>query len=128
MAQGLAGTKVLVVDNSQTVRVRMQMILEEYRVECILASDGDEGLERFRESPDIGLIFCDLNMPRMDGLTMIEKIQETGKPLPPTVLVTTESSMKMVERAKALGVRGWIVKPVTKDVIGELLNQIHLGE
>jgi len=54
----------------------------------------------------------DVNMPNMDGLTMVEKIRnELGNSTVNIIMLTTESNPSMKERGKAAGVKGWIVKP-----------------
>jgi len=65
-----------------------------------------------KSDPGIKLVVADVNMPNMDGLTMVEKIRgELGNARVNLIMLTTESSPNMKERGKAAGVKGWIVKP-----------------
>jgi len=70
-------------------------------------------------------VFCDVNMPQVDGLTMVENLQDRIKAgrvqSVPVVMLTTESSMAQVLRAKAAGIVGWIIKPPTAAVIREMV-------
>ncbi|HEY6527188.1 MAG TPA: response regulator, partial [Cellvibrionaceae bacterium] len=57
------------------------------------------------------LVICDVNMPKMDGLTMCEKVRSSGNTGLPIIMLTTESDPSMKDRGKAAGVKGWIIKP-----------------
>ena len=70
------------------------------------------GLAKVKADPGIKLVISDVNMPNMDGLTMVEKIRgELGNSTVNVIMLTTESSPSMKERGKAAGIKGWIVKP-----------------
>ncbi|KAB0584777.1 response regulator [Ideonella dechloratans] len=58
------------------------------------------------------LVICDVNMPNIDGLTMVEKVRkELNNPTVQIIMLTTENAPAMKERGRAAGVKGWIVKP-----------------
>ena len=79
----------------------------------------------FRSSPGIKLVISDVNMPNMDGLTMVEKIRgELGNSTVNVIMLTTESSPSMKERGKAAGVKGWIVKPFKGDAVLETFRKL----
>lgn len=104
--------QVLIVDDSPVVRDEVKAFLVEYQFDVITANDGLEGLEMLRKNKDIKLIISDVNMPRMDGLTMIEKIRHELHNLDVNiVMLTTETNNQMKERGRAVGIKGWIVKP-----------------
>lgn len=102
---------VLVVDDSSTVRDEVSGFLRQHGLTTITAQDGREGLEKLMRNRDIKLVICDVNMPVMDGLTMVEKSRSELSSTTPIIMLTTESCPKMKERGKAAGVKGWIVKP-----------------
>lgn len=102
--------QVLVVDDSSTVRNEVSSFLTNNGIEVITAVDGLDGLEKVKSNPTLKLIICDVNMPNLDGLSMLEKAQAEGHTIP-TIMLTTESSPNMKERGKNAGVKGWIVKP-----------------
>ena len=106
--------KILVVDDSQTLRMQLRKMLEEAKHEVIEAEDGLHGFELMQAAKgEFELVLCDVNMPRMDGLTMCEKVREGGLYKGPIFMVTTESNPDMKTRGKAAGVVAWITKPFT---------------
>jgi two-component system chemotaxis response regulator CheY len=96
-------------------------VLEELGVTVIFAADGLQGIEQFRANPDLSLAFVDVSMPNLDGISMIEQLSSEwgsqGKALPPIIMVTTENSKEMVNRARGAGIKGWIVKPFSPDAL-----------
>ncbi len=103
--------KVLVVDDSACVRQQVGEALGPAGFTMIEAEDGMEGLSELAAQPSIDMIICDLNMPRMNGLEMIERIKLEGRTKAPIVMLTTEAQPSLIERAKKAGAKGWIVKP-----------------
>lgn len=101
---------VLVVDDSGTVRSEVSNFLQQSGISVNTAVDGVDGLSKIKADKDIKLVICDVNMPNMDGLTMVEKVKESGIQIP-VIMLTTESSADMKQRGKNAGVKGWIVKP-----------------
>jgi len=87
--------------------------------------DGKDGLTKLKGSPGIKLVISDVNMPNMDGLTMVEKIRgELGNSTVNVIMLTTESSPAMKERGKAAGVKGWIVKPFKGEAVLETFRKL----
>jgi two-component system chemotaxis response regulator CheY len=110
--------KVLVVDDSSTVRDEVAGFLKSNGLDVATAVDGKDGLAKLRADSGIRLIVSDVNMPNMDGLTMVEKIRsELSNQTVNVIMLTTESSPAMKERGKAAGVKGWIVKPFKGDAV-----------
>ncbi|MBN3727961.1 response regulator [Burkholderia sp. Ac-20379] len=117
--------KILVVDDSSTVRDEVAGFLRKNGLEVDTAVDGKDGLAKLKTNPGIKLVVSDVNMPNMDGLTMVEKIRsELGNAAVNVVMLTTESSPAMKERGKAAGVRGWIVKPFRGDAVLETFRKL----
>jgi len=102
--------KVLVVDDSSTVRNEVSSFLASNGIDVDTAVDGVDGLAKIQRDPNLKLVICDVNMPNMDGLTMVEKVKALGKTIP-IIMLTTESNPSMKQRGKDAGVKGWIVKP-----------------
>jgi two-component system, chemotaxis family, chemotaxis protein CheY len=103
---------ILVVDDSMIARQQVIDATSDLGFELVEAANGAEGLSKFQTTPDVLLVISDLNMPVMDGIEMSAAIRAlpTGQTVP-IVLVTTESSAGQVERSKAAGITGWLVKP-----------------
>lgn len=79
--------------------------------EVIEASDGDEALEYARQHA-VDLVLADINMPRMDGITLVAMLRTLpAYHFTPLLLLTTESSPERKLQAKQAGATGWMVKP-----------------
>ena len=106
------GKKVLVVDDSSTIRQQVAQTLAESDFSVIEAVDGKHGIEMITKNPDIALVIIDINMPNMNGLEMLEALKADGKNATlPVIMLTTEVDGRLVERAKKGGAAGWLVKP-----------------
>ena len=104
--------KILIVDDSVTVRNQLKKLLNDRGHEVVEGSDGLNGIEVLSNNQDISLIKCDVNMPMLDGLSMLEKINEDPEfSTVPIFMLTTESNPEMKVRGKAVGVKAWITKP-----------------
>jgi len=118
-------TKILVVDDSSTVRDEVAGFLRKNGLAVDTAVDGKDGLGKLKATPGIKLVISDVNMPNMDGLTMVEKIRgELANKTVNVIMLTTESSPAMKERGKAAGVKGWIVKPFKGDAVLETFRKL----
>jgi two-component system chemotaxis response regulator CheY len=107
-----AQKKILVVDDSKTVRDQVRGILEAAGYAVEEAADGHEGLEAIRRQRDLAMVICDVQMPNVTGLAMLEALQTEGLvPTLPIIMVTTEAQLTLIARAKQAGAKGWIVKP-----------------
>jgi two-component system chemotaxis response regulator CheY len=106
--------KILVVDDSAVMRTTVVYALKDGGYETVEASNGKEALERLDEH-DVGMIFCDVNMPIMNGLEFANTYRNNPRhKFIPIVMLTTESGASMVEKGKAAGVKAWMVKPFEK--------------
>ncbi len=104
--------KILIVDDAETVRSQLRKELETAGYLVIDAADGILGIEAIEREPDVALVISDVNMPRMDGLTMSKKIHEKENfKSVPIIVMTTESSLEMKTIGKEAGVLAWITKP-----------------
>jgi len=115
--------KVLVVDDSAPVRQQVGLALTQAGYEVIEAFDGQDGVEKYSKVPSISMVICDVNMPRMTGLEFLEKV---GRSVP-VLMLTTEGQPDLKKRAKALGARGWIIKPFVPDLLVETVRQLAGG-
>jgi two-component system chemotaxis response regulator CheY len=110
--------KILVVDDSITVRQQLRLVLSSAGFDVLEAGDGIEGAETIDATPDLALVICDLNMPRMNGLEMVEQVREDERHAAiPIVMLTTEGDPTLVARAKGIGAKGWIVKPFKPELL-----------
>ncbi|SIQ69363.1 two-component system, chemotaxis family, response regulator CheY [Alkalispirochaeta americana] len=115
--------KILVVDDSISMRQIISIILSEAGYQAVLAADGAEGLEKLDDQ--IELILCDYNMPNMNGVEFITQVRH-GKinPAVPIVMVTTESENTRKQEGKAAGATAWLTKPVEKESLLQVVSKI----
>ena len=109
--------KVLVVDDSATVRQQVGSALSRAGFTVIEAVDGVDGAALIASTADLALVICDVNMPRMNGLEMIEAVRTRSTVAVPIIMLTTEGDPTLVARAKQSGVKGWIVKPFKPELL-----------
>jgi two-component system chemotaxis response regulator CheY len=108
--------KVLVIDDSETIRQQVKQALAGTGYQIIEAVDGLDGLEKLRSMGDLDMALCDVNMPRMNGLEMIAEAQRAGLKIP-IVMLTTEGQPSLIKRARESGAKGWIVKPFKAELL-----------
>src|SRR5690349_12203128 len=103
---------VLVVDDSSTVRQQVALALKQAGFAILEAVDGQDALRTIESQSPIDMVVCDVNMPNMNGLELVEKVKSRPqhKALP-ILMLTTEGQPAMMKRAKQAGAVGWIVKP-----------------
>jgi len=110
--EGGARKRILVVDDSSTMRQLLKMILAKHvACEIVEAADGQEALERLRAG-GVDLVLSDVNMPRLDGLGFVRAVrQELGSDVP-IIMVTTKGGEEDRDKALALGANTYLTKPV----------------
>lgn len=120
--------KIIVIDDSQTVRQQVALVLGGAGYEIIEAADGVEGARVIRENPGAALAICDVNMPRLGGLEMLDSLRAQSEPVSlPVIMLTTEGRPDLIERAKANGAKGWIVKPFKPTMLLAAVTKIAGG-
>jgi two-component system chemotaxis response regulator CheY len=103
--------QVLVVDDSAAVRLLMRMALERAGFAVSEATDGEDAYELLDGRP-LGLVICDLSMPRMDGLAFLRLLRHHPRyRFTPVVVLSTETRPERREAAKAAGAQAFITKP-----------------
>jgi two-component system chemotaxis response regulator CheY len=108
--------KILVVDDSLMVRQQVGRALTGAGFSIVEAADGLDALQTLANNPETKLIVCDVNMPRMNGIEFLERLREMGSTVA-VVMLTTEGHSELIARAKALGAKGWIVKPFKPELL-----------
>lgn len=105
--------KILIVDDSNTIRLALRKSLQEGGHEIVEGADGLEGLNAAKDIDDINLVICDFNMPNMNGLEMAIQIMNLEKYQKlPIFILTTETTPELKKNAAAAGVKAWIQKPI----------------
>jgi two-component system, chemotaxis family, chemotaxis protein CheY len=103
--------KVLIVDDSVSMRQMVSFTLREGGFEVIEAEHGQDALDKL-QGASVDLVITDLNMPVMDGITLIQNLRkQPAMKTKPILMLTTEGLVGKKELGKAAGATGWIVKP-----------------
>jgi two-component system, chemotaxis family, chemotaxis protein CheY len=122
---------ILVVDDSQTVRAVISKTLSIAGVpinELHEAANGEEGLAVLKEKW-VDLVFTDINMPVMNGVEMIERMQQEDMLQSiPVVVVSTEGSKTRIEDLIQKGVRAYIRKPFTPEILRDIVDKLLGGQ
>ena len=112
----LMSAKILVVDDEPDLE---QIILQKFReqirsnnYEFIFARNGIEALDRLKQMQNIDLILTDINMPEMDGLTLLNKLKELEKPLLRSVIVSAYGDIENIRTAMNRGAFDFVIKPI----------------
>jgi two-component system, chemotaxis family, chemotaxis protein CheY len=116
--------RILIADDSASMRQLVEFTLKSAGFEVIVAVDGKDALNKSNGSK-IDMVITDLNMPGMDGITLIKELR--GAPankFTPIVMLTTESQADKQAEGKKAGASGWIVKPFTPAALLETVNKL----
>ncbi len=116
--------RILAVDDSKTMRDMVSFTLRNAGFDVAEAEDGNKALDVLG-SVKFDLIITDLNMPNMDGITLIKNVRSSpthrGVPI---LILTTESDNTKKADGKAAGATGWLVKPFNPEKLIELVNRV----
>ncbi len=112
------GKKVLIVDDSAPLRHQVISSLSKGGFRVLEAADGFAGLKLIQENPDLSLIISDLNMPKMSGIDLLVALKNDEKLASiPMIMLTTEGSVELIEKARGIGAKAWIMKPFKPDML-----------
>lgn len=107
--------KILVVDDEPDIEVLLgQMFRRAIRtgkLRFVFARDGEEALETLRAEPDIDMVLTDINMPRMDGLTLLSRLDDVN-PMLKAVIISAYGDMENIRAAMNRGAYDFITKPI----------------
>lgn len=117
------GKKIMIVDDSKTIRQQVSFTLSKGGYEVIEAEDGADGIEKLKANSDVAMVISDVNMPNMNGLEMVEKLKNDGSTVP-VIMLTTEGAADLIQRAKDAGAKGWLVKPFQPDQLVAAVTKI----
>ena len=116
--------KVLIVDDAVSMRQMVSFTLKQGGYEVVEAEHGQDALSKL-QSNAVDLIITDLNMPVMDGITLIQNVRKMpSMKSKPILMLTTEGLAAKKEQGKAAGATGWIVKPFDPDKLLQTLAKV----
>ena len=118
LTQEVKNIRLLIVDDAPSMRSLLSAILKSFGITHIFeASDGKEAMQ-FMQKSNIDLIFCDWEMPKLDGLQFFAELKKDEQLQNiPFVLVTSMAELDKVKTAMQAGVKDYIVKPFKQDTI-----------
>jgi DNA-binding NtrC family response regulator len=108
--------KILIVDDEELIRITLNNSLKKEGYEVLLASDGEEGFNKFKEEKP-PVVLCDLKLPKIDGITLLKKIKEINKETI-VIMITAYGTIESAVCAMKLGAYDYITKPfLMEDII-----------
>ena len=119
--------RVLVVDDSMFVTKQIQQILTSEGFDVVgIAVNGEEGVEKYKElHPNVDLVTMDITMPKMDGVTALEKIMEFDKQAT-VIMISALGKQDLVKQSLMLGAKNYIVKPLDrKKVLERIVSSLR---
>lgn len=119
----MASKRVLVIDDSNTIRRSAEIFLKQGGHEVMLAEDGFDALAKVNDvQPD--LIFCDILMPRLDGYQTCAIIKRNEKfSSTPIVMLSSKDGVFDKARGRMVGSQDYLTKPFTKDQLLQAVEQ-----
>lgn len=124
---GASAVKVLVIDDSNTIRRSAEIFLKQGGYEVLLAEDGFDALSKVNDhQPD--LIFCDILMPRLDGYQTCAIIKRNAKFAEvPVIMLSSKDGLFDKARGRMVGSQDYLTKPFTKDQLLAAVEQHRRG-
>lgn len=129
LEEGEAEPMVLIVDDSITVRELLSMTFSKagYRVEQ--ARDGKEAWDKLRAGLACDMMFCDIEMPRMDGLELLSRVKEEERFADlPVGMLTSRGAERHRQMAARMGAKGYFTKPYLEEVLLDAARRMLNGE
>ena len=119
---------VLVVDDSVSMRQMVTFTLKGAGYEVVEAGDGCEAVAKLNGGAKPHLVITDLNMPNMDGISLIKEIRGmAAHKFTPVLMLTTESADSKKKEGQSAGATGWIVKPFNPDQMLATIKKVLPG-
>ncbi|NWG39048.1 MAG: response regulator [Hydrogenophilaceae bacterium] len=127
-AQALKGVKVMVIDDSNTIRRSAEIFLNQAGCEVILAQDGFDALAKITDhQPD--LVFVDIMMPRLDGYQTCSLIKRNNRYRgTPVIMLSSKDGLFDRARGRMVGSDEYLTKPFTKDTLLKAVREHTLSK
>ena len=115
--------KLLIVDDSAAMRQLITFTIKDAGHDVLLAENGKDALEKLK-GVRVDMVITDLNMPEMDGITLITELRKMADyQFIPILMLSTESQVAKREEGRAAGASGWIVKPFSPEKFLEVVKK-----
>jgi len=120
------GKMIMIVDDSASLRQVVGIALKGAGYDVIEASDGKDALSKLT-GQKVNLIVSDVNMPNMDGITMVQEVKKLPQyKFTPIMMLTTESEPDKKAAGKAAGAKAWLVKAVQPPTLLDAVSKLVL--
>jgi len=115
--------RIMAVDDALAIRQAVELILKQHGHQVFMFEDGKQALD-FARTETVDLVITDLNMPEMNGMSLITGLRRLDSyKSTPILIMTTESADYKKKKAKTVGATGWIMKPFTEERIANALKK-----
>jgi two-component system chemotaxis response regulator CheY len=115
----------LVVDDSPTMRQMVALTLTNAGFKVVEAEDGKDAINKVAGALKMDIVVTDLNMPKMDGISLIKELRKMAAfKFTPILMLTTESAADKKQAGKEAGATGWIVKPFNPELMLKIIEKI----
>jgi two-component system chemotaxis response regulator CheY len=119
--------KILIVDDSSSVRTVARMALREKGYDVVEAGNGQEAL-KVLQSDRCHLVISDVNMPVMDGITLLKEIKANPNyKFTPVIMLTTEAGEDKKQEGRAAGAKAWITKPFQPQLLVDAVSKLIMA-
>lgn len=122
--------KVLIIDDSRTLREQVSFTLKRNGFEVLEAENGELGLAKLKEHPDTKMVIMDVNMPVLNGWETLKKIKahlNSEIARIPVLMLTTETEAASIAQAQQLGAKAWLTKPFHPDSLVSAVKKLTAG-
>ncbi|RLD90676.1 MAG: response regulator [Bacteroidetes bacterium] len=120
----MAEKKILVVDDSSSIRALLKMALEDENYKVTLGEDGLDAL-KYLDGTHFDLVITDLHMPNMNGLELIHEVRKMDwYKYTPILFLTTETKTDLKIKAKKEGATGWLTKPFDNEKLKRVVKRV----
>jgi two-component system, chemotaxis family, chemotaxis protein CheY len=120
----MSGSRILAVDDSASMRQMVAFTLKSAGFDVTEAEDGQAALG-LAQKAKFNLILCDVNMPNMDGLSLVRALRQLPDyRFTPMLMLTTESTPEKKQEGKAADATGWLVKPFNPEQLIATIKKV----
>ncbi|MBK6683010.1 MAG: response regulator [Deltaproteobacteria bacterium] len=121
-------SRILIVDDSAAIRQQVLIVLSEAGYDVVQAFDGVDGVASIATNYGIKLVLCDVDMPRMGGLELLQQVRQQPRTAAlPVVMLAAEAEQQAVQRAKENGAQGWMIKPFRPEALVATVEKLTQG-
>jgi two-component system, chemotaxis family, chemotaxis protein CheY len=116
---------LMTIDDSPSIRKLVSMTASMAGFGVVEAEHGQDALNKLKTCDTISVFICDVNMPVMDGITLVKNVRALPKyKATPIIMLTTESQDTKKKEGQEAGATGWIVKPFKQEALIKILQRL----